>query len=255
MMDDRAAAMSSSMATMRFGVALAMGACVSLVGLRAQAQDTPQSRYAAVAPRADRPYTQAEFGVGMLTLPASKFCLSAPSSCTRGDISPEAYVLMLFRPNRSFGIGAGVALGLPSGSEQSQSPYNDVDRSHSRSYLMIDVVGRYYALQLPTLDGWVGGPFGGVVISDQYTNNADNPSAPILGPKGVIIRTEGVSLGLEAGFAWSFARNWSIGGVLRSARWVLPSTQECAPTGDCATLSGSNSMFSLVGTISYRIGL
>lgn len=213
------------------------------------------SRSAAVARLADRPYTQAELGLGMLTLPGAKFCLSNPGSCTRGDTSPEGFLVMLYRPNRLWGFGAGATVGLPSGSDTPQAPYGNLDRSHTRSYLMFDAMARYYGLQLPWIEGWLGGTLGGVVISDQYTNNAENPSAPILGPKGVNVRTEGMSAGIEAGIAWSFANNWSITGMLRSAWWFLPSKKECAPTGDCATLGGETAMFSLGGSIAYRIGL
>jgi hypothetical protein len=236
-------------------VALAIAACVSFTSVAASAQDSTRSRSAPVARVSDRPYTQAELGIGMLTLPATEFCLSNPGTCTRGDTNPLGYLMMMYRPNRLWGFGAGATVAMPSGGDKTPSTYGNLDRSHQRSYLLFDATVRYYALRLDYIEGWAGGTLGGVVINDLYKNNAENPSAPILGPKGVSIRTEGVSAGIEAGIGWSFANNWTVAGILRSAWCFLPDNKACGPTGDCATLSGQTAIFSLGAAIAYRIGL
>jgi hypothetical protein len=253
MMKSKAVQMRMRGSAQRACIGAAVAAGVLLATISARAQEFAQSRSAAVSHHADRPYTQAELGVGMLTLPGARFCLSNPGNCTRGDISPEVYLVMLYRLNRSWAFGAGATVALPSGSDK--APPASLDRSHTRSYLMVDTALRYYGLQLDWMEGWVGGTLGAVIIKDLYKNNAENPSAPILGPQGVSVRTEGLSAGIEAGVAWSFANNWSLAGVLRSAWWFLPATKACAPTGDCATLGGETTMFFLGGAVAYRIGL
>lgn len=145
-----------------------------------------QARNAAAARLFDRPYTQAELGLGMVTLPTTEFCLSAPGTCTRGDANLLGYLSYLYRPNATWAVGAGASLGLQLGSDSIQSPGN-IERSHHRNYLMLDALGRYYALRLGWLEGWVGATAGMVVINDTYTNDHANPSAPILGPQGVIL--------------------------------------------------------------------
>lgn len=252
MMKGKAVRMKMRGPAQRMGIGAA-AAIVLLATSGLHAQESAQSRSASYARLAERPYTQAELGVGMLTLPGARFCLSNPGSCTRGDTSPEGYLVMLYRPNRQWAFGAGATIGLPSGSDK--APPANLDRSHTRSYLMLDTTARYYGLQLDSIEGWVGGTVGAVIINDLYKNNAENPSAPILGPQGVSVRTEGLSAGIEAGVAWSFANNWSLAGVLRTAWWFLPGTKACAPTGDCATLGGETTMFFLGGAVAYRIGL
>lgn len=228
---------------------------VTFVSSLAFAQETAKNRAVAFAHELDRPYTMAEFGVGMLTLPTTDICLANPQTCTKGDISLDGFAWMLYRPNAHWAVGAGVTYAMPSNSGTPQQTEANLNRTHSRRYLLADVTARYYALHLDWLEGWFGATAGAVVVSDTYKSNIENPSAPILGVNGISVRTEGVSGGLAAGIGWSFAPNWSIEGQLRSAWWVLPSTRACAPTGDCATLANSVAMFSLGLAIGYRISL
>lgn len=231
-----------------------VGCALALAG-DARGQQTAMSRDAAAARELQKPYTQAEAGVGILTLPTTDVCLTAPNTCTRGDITPEAYVWMLYRAAGLYAIGAGAAYALSMKSDTPQRTYANLDRSHKRDYLMIDVTGRYYALHLAWLEGWLGMTVGGVVVYDRYTTKMENPSAPILGPSGVLARTEGLSMGLGAGLGWTFAANWSLETALRSAWWFLPSTRACAPTGDCATLAKDVAVFTLGIGVAYRIAL
>jgi len=231
----------------------ALAAAAVLSGGEASSQEKG-ARAAAAARIFERPYSQAELGIGMLTLPTTEFCLSAPGTCTRGDASMLGYLSYLYRPNADWAIGAGASMGMQTGGESIDSP-GGIERSHNRSYLMLDALGRYYALRLGWLEGWIGGTAGMVVINDTYTNDHANPSAPILGPQGVILRTEGMSAGIAMGLGWTFAQNWSVEGMLRSAWWLLPSKLERAPTGDTATLKDQVAMFSLGVAVAYRMGL
>lgn len=190
----------------------------------------------------------------MVTLPTTEFCLSAPGTCTHGDANLLGYLSYLYRPDANWAIGAGASLGMQSGSDSIDSPGN-LERSHHRNYLMLDAIGRYYALRLGWLEGWVGATAGMVVVNDTYTNDHADPSAPILGPQGVILRTEGITTGIAFGLGWTFAQNWSAEGMLRSAWWLLPSEPKTAPTGDAATLKGQVAMFSLGIAIAYRMDL
>lgn len=245
----------ASLRRVREAIAAAVAAVVLCASGQASAQETAKSRSAAAARLSDRPYTQAELGAGMLTLPATEFCLRDPATCTRGEIVPAGFLVMLYRPNRRWAIGAGASMAVSSNTPNPTNYYTQLDRSHSRNYLLFDTMARYYALQLDWIEGWVGASIGAVIVRDMYKNNADNPSAPIVGPKGVDVRSEALTTGIEAGLAWSFGKNWSIAAALRSAWWLLPDERSCAPTGDCATLSGKTAMFSLSAVLGYRIGL
>ena len=213
------------------------------------------SRNSTVARQLDKPYTQGEAGIGMLTLPATKVCLTAPNTCTRGDASAEGYVWMLHRASRRFAIGAGATYAPATSTDTPQKTYSNLSRSHEREYVMADIMGRYYALRSDWLEGWLGMTLGAVVVNDRYTTKTENPSAPIIGPSGVMMRSEGLSMGIAAGLGWTFTTNWSLEASLRSAWWFLPDTRACAPTGDCATLSGNVAVFTLGAGVAYRIAL
>lgn len=221
------------------------------------AQESSRTRDAAAAREHSRPHTQAEAGLGILTLPAKDICLTAPQTCTDGDIKPQAHVWMLYRPNRHWAVGAGVTYAPSASSDTPQRTPANLDREHKREYFMGDVTGRYYALSLNWLEGWVGVTAGAVVITDRYQTDYpyEDESAPILGPDGIYLRTEGLSAGFTAGLGWAFAVNWSAGASFRSAWWFLPGEQSCAPTGDCATLSGHVAMFTIGASVAYRISL
>lgn len=233
-------------------LALAMS---SLVSVQAHAQkEAAGARDAAAAPQLDNPYTVAEVGLGILTLPTTDICLTQPGTCTKGDTNPYAWIWMLYRATNDFAVGAGTSLARPFSAESTQRT-EEIERTHLREYMLIDITGRYYGLQLPNVEGWLGMTVGGAVISDQYKTNAETSDAVILGPSGVVVRTEGVTAGIGAGVGWNFARNWTVEGSFRSAWWFLPSDRACGTTGDCATLSQDVAMFSLGVGVGYRISL
>ena len=232
-----------------FGVSLAL-----LLLAPTAFAETSRARAAAEAPRLDNPYTVAEFGVGILTLPTTDVCLTRPGTCTKGDTDPYAWVWMLYRATGDFAIGAGTSYARSLSSDTTLRT-ETLERSHTRNYMLIDVTGRYYGLRFPTLEGWLGVTVGGAVVSDHYKTVTESSDAVILGPSGVVIRTEGVSAGIGAGVGWTFAKNWSLESSFRTAWWFLPSDKACGPTGDCATLSSDVAMFSLGIGVGYRISL
>ncbi len=212
------------------------------------------ARAATAAPRLDNPFTVAEFGVGILSLPATEFCLTNPGSCTKGDTNPYGWGWMLYRATPHFAIGAGTGYARQFSKETTYES-ESFERIHTRNYMLIDVIARYYGLRLGAVEGWLGVTAGGAVISDLYQTQTESSDAVILGPTGVLIRTEGASAGFGAGLGWNFTRNWTLETSLRSAWWFLPSKKSCGPTGDCATLSSDVAMFSLGIGVGYRVSL
>ncbi|MCL2823699.1 MAG: hypothetical protein FWD57_06885 [Polyangiaceae bacterium] len=223
----------------------------------AQAQSSSYSapsRKADEASQMQNPYTVAEFGVGLFTLPTSVFELTRLDTRTRGEAIPYSWVWMLYRVTDDFAIGAGSSLAIPFSKEITEHT-SEIKRSHKRQYLLIDATARYYGLRLPGIDGWIGATLGGAVISDQFRTEAATTGAVILGPSGVVVRTEGLSAGATAGLSWVFLQNWTVEGSVRVAWWFLPSDRECGMTGDCATLSNGVLMMSAGVGIGYRVWL
>src|SRR2546427_193516 len=82
----------------------AFGACAIASGARADERVPYGSE-------ADRPYTLAQLGVGLLTLPAADVCLRG-RACTKGDNSIELDFWQLYRANHFFAVGAGASVAL-----------------------------------------------------------------------------------------------------------------------------------------------
>ena len=71
----------------------------------------------------------------------------------------------------------------------------------------------------------------------------------------VTLHTEGLSVGISAGFDWIITDRFVAGFGLRLAHWFLPSTPTCSPIGDCTTLLGSANAIGFGLTVGYRIPL
>src|SRR5688572_15812068 len=82
-------------------------ACALAATLHAPAwgEETASTRSALAARGVDRPYTMAQLGVGLLTLPAADVCLRS-RPCTKGDTSIEIDFWQMYRESRRFAIGA-----------------------------------------------------------------------------------------------------------------------------------------------------
>lgn len=220
----------------------------------ARADETPATRSALLAPRLDQPYTLAQLGVGVLTLPAASVCL-ATLPCTKGDTSIEANFWQFYRANRLFAIGAGASVALRPTSDTTTTETGQA-RNHSRSYFLVEGQGRFYFVHAIPFEAYLGATVGGIVLSDRYSNPGSAPvTIAIIGPRVITLRTEGLSLGGVLGFSWFFAANWALGASVRYLRWFLPHEAATTVFLDRASLTDQQSAFDLGFSATYRIAL
>jgi hypothetical protein len=204
----------------------------------------------------------AELGVGWLTLPGAQVCGgSTGASCKQGDTSLDLEAWQLYRANLRFAFGAGLALALipttdaPRANPAPVEGEPAIERNHSRGYLTIEGIARYYPFVGESLEGWVGVTGGLLVLSDTFDTKPGTYDRALVGPRGVTVRSEGYTFGLAAGAAYSLAPNWSLGSTLRYGNWFLPDRPQRDSLGDQASLTGRNTMFALAFNIAYRIAL
>jgi hypothetical protein len=194
---------------------------------------------------------QAEFGMGLLTLPGAEVCVERSAGCTKGDNSIIVTAQPMFRRG-NFAVGAGVMLGLTSSSDAPRNDPPDVPRDHWRRYYAVEVTGRYYVPLTESLDGWVGITTGLGVVSDTFQSQKGLTELALVGPRGLVIITEGGTLGLGIGLTHAFSENWLLGGRLRVSEWFLPTAPARDPLGDEASLKGIVTMLDLGVTLAYR---
>lgn len=201
----------------------------------------------------DRPHGMAEAGFGWLTLPGADVCSQA--GCKAGDTSFELDGWQLYRQNVRLAFGAGFLLGLvPTTDAPKGNTDNGIERDHTRKYLTLEGMLRYYPYVGEKFELWVGLTGGLVVLSDRF-QVVDAYDKPLIGPAGVTIRTEGGTLGLAVGAAYELSRHWSVGSSLRFGNWFLPDKPATDPLLDSASITGRNSVFSLGLNLAYRIPL
>lgn len=201
----------------------------------------------------DRPHGMAEAGFGWLTLPGANVCSQA--GCKAGDTSFELDGWQLYRQNLRLAFGAGLLLGLIPTTDAPQDATDDgIERNHTRKYLTLEGMLRYYPYVGEKFELWTGLTGGLVVLSDRFQVATDYDK-PLIGPAGVTIRTEGGTLGVALGGAYELSRHWSIGGSFRFGNWFLPEEPARDPLLDEASLTGRNSVLSLGLNLAYRIPL
>jgi hypothetical protein len=243
----------------RFKGLWALGIALLPLDARAQFQEG-RSHPGGLAASVDRPVGMAEFGVGWLTLPGANVC-GEQTNCERGDTSLALEAWQLYRANLRFAFGAGVALGLvpttdaPRSGPEPVEGEESMERTHSRGYLTIEGITRYYPFVGESLEAWVGITGGLVVLSDTFDTEPGRYQKALIGSRGVTIRSEGYTVGLAGGVAYALAPNWSLGATLRYGNWFLPSRAEVDPLGDRASLTGRNTMFAIGLNIAYRVAL
>ena len=210
-----------------------------------------------------RKHTIAELEVGFIALP------NAPiSPSEKGETSPSARsVTATRRPASGCTSSTAAAPTGPSAPARSSAPtrrqtttlVNGITRTHSRDYLWMGGEGRYIPLHLKTVEAWIGIAVGGVVVADRFTTQLPIRAqvATDLGTSQVTVRSEGFSLGLQAGGDWQLGENLLVGLALRFDNWILPAagTEQCTPIGDCATLSGPVTEIEVGLRVGYRIRL
>jgi len=232
-------------------------ASVFAIAAPSRAEETASTRSAMTA-RGVRPYTLAQLGVGLLTLPAADVCLTA-TQCSKGDTSVEIDFWQMYRASPAFAIGAGASFALRPTTDTPTTQMmaeSGVTRSHTRSYFLVEAQGRYYWLRFETIEAWFGATAGGVIVSDRYAvEGGEQPTAALIGPRSSTVRTEGGALGLLLGGQWSFAPNWGLGISARYMRWFLPHEAATSVFLDRATLTDQQSVLNFGISCSYRIAL
>lgn len=236
-------------------VAVLLALVAGLLASRRTAAETPvagEPRVISGFRALDRPTGMAEAGFGWLTLPGAQVCSSG--GCRAGDTSFELDAWQLYRQNLRLAFGAGLLLGLIPTTDAPQGHSDGIQRDHSRKYLTLEGMLRYYPYVGETMEAWVGLTGGLVVVSDRF-KVVDAYDKPLIGPSGVVIRTEGGTLGIALGGAYELSRNWSVGGSFRFGNWFLPDEPATDPLKDKASITGRNSVFSLGLNVAYRIPL
>jgi len=235
--------------------AVACGALLAVAPL-ARADESSATRRAIAAREMDRPYTLAEVELGLLALPAADVCIRSATDCEQGEGSLAVGIHNLYRIG-AFGIGAGINWATTLRSDAARGA-PELKREHSRAYFIVEGQFRYYALRSADWEGWAGLTLGGVVVNDSWSVIEDREpyaDTDFVGPRAVTLGTEGVSAGLAIGAEWSFASNWSVGGILRYSNWFFPESPPPLPTNDPASLSGRVDMIALSIALAYRIAL
>jgi hypothetical protein len=201
-----------------------------------------------------RPVGMAEGVMSVLTLPGAEVCVERSAGCKKGDVvfAPEGWEL--YRWSTEWAFGAGVTLGLLPTAHPRQPP-ELIPRDHTRSYLTFEGMLRYYAYVGEHTEAWVG-PFGGlVVVNDRFQVVDGDDDRALLGTRGVTVRTEGGSVGLAAGGAYSLTEHWYFLGNLRLSQWFLRWTPHKDPLGSEASLSGRNTAITVSLGLGYRAAL
>lgn len=202
-----------------------------------------------------RPHGAAEVGVGLLTLPGAEICVDVSQGCETGDTSLELHAWQLYRASSELAFGAGITLALTPSTDAPREDPAGVPRDHARRYFTVEAVGRYYAVVTRSVESWLGATAGLVVLSDRFAPQNPDSDKALVGPPGVTIRTEGLTVGLAGGVGFAIAPNWSLGTSLRVATWFLPETPAVDALGDEASLAGRVTMFDIALTLAYRLNL
>ena len=222
----------------------------------AELDEGPHPR--SLATRMERLHGMMEAGLGWVMLPGAEVCVQHrdDSACRRGDSSLSLEAWQIFRLPPAWALGGGVMLGLTPTTDAPARQLPDVERDHTRGYLTVEFAGRYYPYVGENFEAWVGMVSGLVVVSDTFsTLSAPGEEKPLIGPAGVVIRSEGGSIAAAGGVAYEFSRGWSFGGGLRLGSWFLPRHPGKSPLGDEASLVGRNNVIAVAIHIDYRVPL
>lgn len=193
----------------------------------------------------------AELGVGVFMLPGAALCVERSAGCSRGDASLALSAWPMFRRG-PFAIGAGIMLGVITAADAPRNDPPTVPRDHTRTYYSVEITGRYYVPFSRTLDGWVGVFSGLGVVNDTFQSQRGLSERALVGPRGVTLLTEGLTVGVGTGIAYAVAEKWRIGGSVRLSNWFLPTTPERDPLGDEASLRGRVTTIEVGINVGYR---
>src|SRR4051794_23244867 len=157
---------SESRARRRTAATISVIVAFGFFARSAMADETASTRNAEATRTLDRPFTVAQIGIGLLTLPAADVCLHN-RPCTKGDTSIEADMWQFYRASRNFSIGAGATVAIAP-TVDNPPTVAGIERTHTRSYFLVEAQGRYYPIHQPWIEAWVGVTAGGVIVSDRY---------------------------------------------------------------------------------------
>lgn len=208
-----------------------------------------------------RPHTVALLEVGILALPGAPISSSQVGGDTpfgrigSGDATLQTGIDVLFRVSRDWVFGAGFLFGPRPTSDPEYGGLGQLPRSHSRSYLQTTGEFRWVPLHTRFIEAWVGGTLGVVIIADRFETQAGASKPTVFGERVVTLRTEGLTLGVQAGFDWVITDRFVAGFAVRLAHWFLPGSPQCSPIGDCTTLLGSANAIGFGVNVGYRIPL
>ncbi len=200
----------------------------------------------------DRPVGIAEFGLGAFALPGAEIC--GPGSCSQGDVSFELDAWQLYRPSLRYSFGAGVTMGLLTIRSPGSEDPAAFARDHSRGYLTVETIGRYYAYVGETVEAWAGLTSGLAVVRDSFSDQR-RAEVALVRPRGAPIRSEGLALGFALGSTFALSPNWSVVASARYGAWFLPTKPASDPFGDKASLTGQTNVVTLGLGVGYRIPL
>ena len=228
----------------------AWGVAALLVAPAAQAQDeVPPLRRDDIS---ERPHAMVEIGVGGLSLPYKRLCIPTESKCVDSDYTLLGSLRYSLRWTPRFSFGAGVSLGFRPivDSANVQSPDGVIERDHSRNYLILSALWRYYPIRQDGFEAWVGATGGLIVVSDRYA--LKDKGTAIINPRSTTLATEGPMVGLGGGVEWSLSSSWAVGGWTTQMVWFLPKEPVCGATTDCSTVSGASYSLELGLSLIYR---
>jgi hypothetical protein len=193
----------------------------------------------------------AEFGTGLLLLPGASLCIDPNAGCRKGDSSLAFEGWPLFRRGH-FAAGAGLMMGVTSGTGKPYTGSPDVPRSHFRRYLTLEGTARYYVPLGERVELYGGLVAGLVVVNDTFQAQNGLTDEAVVGPRGATLLTEGLSVGAGAGLTYTIAQHWRLGAQARFSFWFLPRTPARDPLEDQASLTGTVEAVEVGLTLAYR---
>lgn len=203
----------------------------------------------------ERAHAMVEIGVGGLSLPYKKFCLPTEIQCANSDYTLLGSLRYALRWSPRFAAGAGVSLGFRPLSDNADinSPEGTIKRIHSRNYLLLSGIWRYYFLQKSGFETWAGVTGGLIVVSDRY--ELEDKGTAIINPRNTTLASQGPMIGIGGGIEWSLNTSWAAGGWTHQMIWFLPKEPVCGATHDCTTVSGASYSLELGLSLTYRTRL
>lgn len=208
------------------------------------AAQTPESERVAQTPESERvrpvfarPLTQVSFELGLswLGLPLADVC--SRGRCT-GDSSPMVELWGLARLRERWAFGAGGSWGFwPTATSEGTG---DDQRVHTRSYLLLEAVGRYYPVLRRRFDAWLGPGGGLVILSDRFMAEPLEHNRYLrVGDPGAQLRTEGLSLFFGGGLNQALTRYSRFGLGARVGGLFFPKGTASTTLLERASISGT----------------